>query len=115
MVESLYEPNFTILLAFYEYTIYWEHVDVKRLLDGATEIKQSGIYRLIMRSCTVIDCKKIIFGMKPAPLRSYYFKTSDQTFIRVQGDNEVVPLYKQSNYYNIVFVEIYHYEILILL
>ena len=77
MVE---EPDYTILLAFRKYTIYWEHMTIKKFFDGSIEMKRSGIYRrkgLIMRSCTVIDCKRIIFGqkMEAAGLRSYCFKT----------------------------------------
>lgn len=114
MVESFYEPtaNLTILPAFHEYVFYGKHVNVRRFLDGAYETKRSRIYRrkgVIMRSCTVFDCKKIILGVETAGLRSYYFRTIDEIFIPAPGDNEVVPLYKQSNYYNIVFIEIYHY------
>jgi len=64
-----------------------------------------------MRSCTVIDCKRIIFGqkMEAAGLGSYYFKTIYQTFMSVQDDHDVVPLQKQSRSCNIVFVEVHHY------
>jgi len=41
MVE---EPNYTILPAFRKYTIYWEHVTIKKFFDGSIEMKRSGIY-----------------------------------------------------------------------